>query len=126
MQAISISALSALSGVLFAGLQAQTIFSEDSCARPVQEYTTGELGETTEQLYSDSVEWVVESYHALPSRSGFEGQHDGWVVLIHLIADGDDGFEDFELRDDDLAQVKWNGEWMLQHDFEVMLCSQNS
>lgn len=94
------------------------------CPLPVLEYTTGELGEMPKHLYADSVEWVVESYHLHPDASGMPDQYEGWVVLIQLIADGDAELDDHVMREDNLAQVKVKGVWMLQQDFEVMLCTQ--
>ena len=91
------------------------------CDMPVLEYTTGNLGDDPSWFYSDSVEWVIESYHPYPRANGMPG-YEGWIVLIRLIADGDEDLEDFVMREDNLAQVKVGGSWMLQYDFERTLC----
>ncbi len=96
---------------------------EPACALPVLEYTTGALDEVPENLYSDSVEWVVVDYLPVRSRKTPRGSYDGWVVLIRLVADGDEDLEDFTLHPQNLAQVKFNGKWMLQADFERLLCN---
>ncbi|MFT5849438.1 MAG: hypothetical protein ACI9H6_000246 [Patiriisocius sp.] len=93
-----------------------------ACSMPVLEYTTGELDQIDEHLYSDSVEWVVQDIHAYPSTAGLPVPHEGWIVLIRMIADGDDALEDYTVREDGLAQIKVNGTWMLQADFERQLC----
>jgi len=91
------------------------------CTMPVVEYTTGEMDDNPEWFYSDSVEWVIESYFPHPNAHGMPG-YEGWIVLIRMIADGDEDLEDHIMRDDGLAQVKVDGVWMLQYDFERILC----
>lgn len=96
-----------------------------ACEMPVLEYTTGNLDDEPESFYSDSVEWVIESYPQYPKKSGLPNQYEGWIVLIKLVADGDDDLEDYVMNPEGLAQVKFNGTWMLQADFERMLCNTN-
>lgn len=96
-----------------------------ACDMPVLEYTTGNLADQPASFYSDSVEWVIESYHPYPKKSGLPNEYDGWIVLIKLVADGDEDLEDYVMNPQGLAQLKFNGTWMLQADFERMLCNKN-
>lgn len=92
-----------------------------TCDMPVLEYTTGNREDDPEWFYSDSVEWVVESYHLYPNAYGQAG-HTGWIVLIRMITDGDEDLEDHVMRNDGLTQIKVAGQWILQSDFEHSLC----
>tara|TARA_B100000745_G_scaffold260451_1_gene184064 strand:+ start:395 stop:766 length:372 start_codon:yes stop_codon:yes gene_type:complete len=93
-----------------------------ACDMPILKYTTGDINDDPEWFYSDSVEWVIENYYPYPNVNGLPG-YAGWVVLIRMIVDGDEDLEDHIVRSDNLAQVKFNGRWILQQDFERMLCN---
>lgn len=127
MRALFITTLSLL--ILLAGgniyFQLQKLGGNDllACDMPVVEYTTGNMDDTVEQFYSDSVEWVIENYFPYPARSGLPDQYDGWIVIIRMIADGDEDLEGFTMHPQDFAQVKLGNTWMLQEDFERMMCS---
>ena len=101
------------------GLETKSI--SQGCKRPVVEYTTGELDEIQKNLYSDSVEWEVIFYFPIKSTSTSE-RFDDWVVIIKVIADGDEALEDFVEHPQSLAQVKVGDQWVLQRDFERALC----
>lgn len=91
------------------------------CSMPVVEYTTGNMGDDPEWFYSDSVQWVIETYFPYPNAHGLPG-HAGWIVIIRMITDGDDDLEDFVMHPLGLAQVKVGDAWILQADFEYTLC----
>ena len=123
---ITLFAAGTLLGLQFWGSSMDTtdaMGSHPTCRLPVLEYTTGALDEVPANLYSDSVEWVVVDYLPVRNLTTPVGEYEGWVVLIQLIADGDDALEDFTVQPQGLAQVKFNGTWMLQADFERLLCS---
>lgn len=84
------------------------------CPTPVLEYTTG-YAEEDRYLYSPGVEWVVTDVLADP-------RDPGWIVLVHLVAQGDAELETLELHPEGLAQVQVDGAWTLQRDFEETLC----
>lgn len=92
-----------------------------ACPIPVMKYTTANMDDDTNVVYSDAVEWVVEDYQPLAKADGLPGYAE-WIVLIRMVADGDEDLEDYVMRDDNLAQVKVDGIWMLQYDFERTLC----
>ena len=83
------------------------------CPTPVLAYTTGE--EEDAHLFASSVEWVVVDLV-------FHRSAPGWVVLIELVSDGDAELESFEQHPEGLAQVYTSTGWVLQSDFEQLLC----
>lgn len=84
------------------------------CPTPVLEYTTGNE-ERDGYLYSPGVEWVIVDVVK-------DLDDPGWNVQIHLVAEGDDELESFELHPEGLAQVLTSNGWKLQRDFEESLC----
>jgi hypothetical protein len=87
------------------------------CPTPVLQYTTGDE-EQDEYLYSPSVEWVVTDIIPDP-------RDPGWIVLVYLVAGGDDEIETLELHPEGLVQVQFQQEWILQRDLEEWLCVQS-
>lgn len=100
--------------------------NDGECDMPVIDYTTGERSDDPDQLYSDSVEWVIESWHPLSRSNGMPGEPEGWIVLVETVADGDKDLNDFVMHPDGLAQVKFDEKWILQADFERKLCGLNT
>jgi len=88
------------------------------CPTPVLEYTTGDEV-LDEYLYSPGVEWVVTDVLEDP-------RDPGWIVLVHLVAEGDDELETLELHPEGLVKVQFQQEWVLQRDFEEQLCGQRT